>query len=125
MKPGVVASCRHALPRTYSVSIPSREFEFTAIAELELDEAVAYYNQQRAGLGDEFSAEVRRAVDEVLEHPRAWQLMDEQDGMRRFRLKRFRYGIVYAVEGHTGVAVAVMYLGRKPDYWRGRLKKGR
>lgn len=38
------------------------KFEITAAAELELDEAVRYYNQQRTGLGDDFVGEVRRAL---------------------------------------------------------------
>jgi hypothetical protein len=32
--------------------------EFTAAAELELDEAVSYYDRQRQGLGREFATEV-------------------------------------------------------------------
>jgi plasmid stabilization system protein ParE len=97
-------------------------FEFTAAAELELDEAVEYYNQQRAGLGEEFVAEVRRAVEQVLEYPHAWQLLDERDGIRRCRLNRFPYGLVYTIQGDIALALAVMYVRRKPAYWRERLR---
>jgi ParE-like toxin of type II ParDE toxin-antitoxin system len=97
-------------------------FEFAAAAEWELDDAVNHYNQQRAGLGDEFVAEVGRAVDQVLAHPHAWQVLDADLGIRRCRLNRFPYGLVYRIEGDIAVALAVMYLRREPEYWKDRLK---
>ena len=96
-------------------------FEFTAAAEVELDAAVEYYNQQRAGLGEEFIAEVRRAVEQVLGYPLAWQLIDPRDGIRRCRLNRFPYGLVYTIQGDIALALAVMHVRRKPEYWRERL----
>jgi toxin ParE2 len=95
--------------------------ELTAVAELELDEAVAYYNTQRDGLGAEFADEARQAMERIASHPRAWQPLEE--GVRRCRLNRFPYGLVYAVEGDIILVVAVMFLRRDPIYWRDRLKK--
>jgi hypothetical protein len=95
-------------------------FEFTAVAELELDEAVTYYNRQRAGLGDEFVAEIWLALERILAHPRAWHQLE--DDVRRCQLNRFPYGLVYTIEGETILVVAVMYLRRNPSYWRDRLK---
>jgi hypothetical protein len=95
--------------------------EFTAIAELELDEAVAYYNGQQFGLGEEFAIEVSRAGDRILAHPHAWQQLE--DGARRCRLNRFPYGLVYVVEDELILVLAVMFLRRDPTYWRDRLKK--
>ena len=93
--------------------------EFTTAAELELDEAIAYYNAQRSGLGYEFAAEARLAAERIVEYPHAWQPLD--DDVRRCRLNRFPYGLVYAIEGDVILVIAVMYLRRKPDYWRDRL----
>ena len=95
-------------------------FEFTAVAELELDEAVNYYNQQRAGLGDEFVGEIWLALERILAHPYAWQQLD--DDVRRCRLNRFPYGLVYTIEDETILVIAIMYLRRNPSYWRDRLK---
>jgi len=94
--------------------------EFTAAAELELDEAVSYYDGQRAGLGREFATEVSRAADRILEYPHAWQQLG--DDVRRCQLSRFPYGLVYSVEDGVTVVLAVMFLRREPSYWRDRLK---
>jgi hypothetical protein len=38
--------------------------------------------------------------------------------VRRYRLNRFPYGLVYAVLDNEIVIVAIMHLHRKPDYWQ-------
>jgi plasmid stabilization system protein ParE len=91
---------------------------FLAEAETELDDAVAYYEAQLAGLGSDFAAEVRAGLARIEEYPEAWQLLGQR--VRRYRLNRFPYGILYAVLDHEIVVVAVMHLHRKPDYWQAR-----
>ena len=36
------------------------QIRFTSVAENEFQEAIAWYNQQSEGLGDEFSAEINK-----------------------------------------------------------------
>ena len=95
--------------------------EFSSAAEAELDEAVAYYNAQRNGLGAEFAPEVDAAVQRISQYPDAWQRM--AGGTRRCQLRRFEYGLVYRVRGHVATIYAVMHLRRRPSYWRDRLKR--
>ena len=70
---------------------------FLAEAEVELDDAVAYYESQLSGLGVEFAAEVRAGLARIEEFPDAWQLLDRS--VRRYRVNRFPYGILYTVHG--------------------------
>jgi toxin ParE2 len=86
----------------------------------ELDEAVAYYNAQKAGLGSDFAVEVRDGLARVQQYPKGWQSLSGR--IRRYRLQRFPYGLVYAPLAAEIVVVAVMHLHRKPGYWKGRLK---
>ena len=92
--------------------------EIVAAAETELDDAIAYYNAQRPGLGSEFAATVQRIVD----YPNAWQKLAA--GARRCQLQRFDYGLIYWVHGDVATIYAVMHLKRRPGYWRKRLKRG-
>jgi hypothetical protein len=80
--------------------------------------AVAYYDAQRPGLGDEFAAAVWNGVDHIRDFPNAWQSLGR--GYRRYRLKRFPYGLVYKVGKEQTNIFAVMHLRRRPGYWRGR-----
>src|SRR5262245_12329984 len=92
---------------------------FLEPAEQELKETISYYEHQRDGLGDEFAEEFKSATQRILQLPEAWSQLSEN--IRRCRLNRFPYGIVYAVRGEDVIIVAVMHLRRKPGYWKDRL----
>ncbi|MEQ1776406.1 MAG: type II toxin-antitoxin system RelE/ParE family toxin [Burkholderiales bacterium] len=89
-----------------------------APAQRELDEAVAYYEAQVAGLGDAFLLEALRVIDLISIYPDAWHPLSAD--IRRCRLSRFPYGVVYMQEPEGIIVLAVMHLHRKPEYWRGR-----
>jgi len=91
---------------------------FLPEAETELDDAIAYYEVQLAGLGREFAAEVQAGLARIEEFPEGWQLLGRR--VRRYRLNRFLYGLLYAALDGEIVVVAVMHLHRKPDYWETR-----
>lgn len=94
---------------------------FLEIAEVELDQAVHWYAAQAPGLGDAFLIEVLSAADRIARFPEAWHPLGE--GVRRCRLSRFPYGLVYTVENDTILVLAVAHLHRRPDYWRARLSR--
>jgi hypothetical protein len=95
--------------------------QFLEIAEIELDQAIHWYRAQAAGLGDAFLIEVLSAVERIERFPDAWHPLDE--GIRRCRLSRFPYGLIYAVHEGEILVLAVAHLHRLPEYWRDRLKR--
>jgi hypothetical protein len=92
--------------------------EFNPAADLELGEAIAYYNEARAGLGEAFLFEVRKAVDRIVAMPNAWAMVSRR--ARRCRVRRFPYGVVYRKTDSLIRIIAVMHLHRKPGYWKDR-----
>ena len=94
---------------------------FLEIAELELDDAIRWYESQVPRLGDAFLVEVLSAATRIAQYPEAWQSLD--DDLRRCRLSRFPYGLIYAIEGGDILVLAVAHLHRNPDYWRDRLQR--
>jgi hypothetical protein len=91
---------------------------FLEEAEAELDHAVAHYDGLYTGLGIELAANVRDVLSLIEKYPDAWQLLGPR--VRRYRLSRFPYGLVYARLESEIVVVAVMHLHREPEYWRER-----
>lgn len=89
-----------------------------AVAELE--EAVAYYNQQSAGLGIQLALQFKQALDRISEYPGAWPIFEQP--MRRYRLAHFPYGILYHVHGDTILIVGFMHMAMAPTPWRQRIK---
>lgn len=92
---------------------------FLEIAEIELDEAIQYYNQQAARLGDDFLTEVLDALDRIAGFPEAWHACSRRT--RRCQTRRFPYGIIYQVRKTEILVIAVANLHRDPDYWEARL----
>lgn len=94
---------------------------FLQIAQMELDDAIEYYQAEQPGLGYRFLAEVLDTLDRIGTFPRAWQPF--YGDSRRCLMRRFPYGIIYLPEGKDILVLAVAHLHRKPDYWMDRLKK--
>jgi len=90
------------------------------VAQRELDEAVSYYNGQVAGLGDAFLLETVAAIERIRQFPDAWHPLGEN--LRRCRLRRFPYGLIYHADETGVLLIAVAHTHRRPGYWRERLK---
>ena len=88
-------------------------------AEQEFIEAVDYYNEQSPGLGYEFAAEVKAALDRVASLPEAWPRFTRRT--RRCTTHRFPYGILYQVRDECILVGAIMHLTRDPRRWHARL----
>lgn len=83
--------------------------------------AAQFYEARSHGLGADFLDEVERSVETIASHPHTAPVL--KGGIRRRLLKRFPFGILYAVEPDTVVVLAVMHLRRRPGYWESRAKK--
>jgi plasmid stabilization system protein ParE len=94
---------------------------FLEIAEIELDQAVRWYEAQAPGLGNAFLIEVLSAADRIARFPEAWHPLGE--GVRRCRLSRFPYALIYAIDNRDILVLAVAHLHHRPDYWRDRLQR--
>jgi len=95
--------------------------KFLEAARSELRAAVRYYEERRPGLGGEFRAQVRNAVERIERLPHAWPNLSENT--RRCRLSRFPYGVIYVVDNGEVVIVAIAHSHRDPVYWRNRLEE--
>lgn len=93
--------------------------ELLSAADAELAEAVEYYNHQRAGLGDEFLVELLVAIERIQRYPSAWPRLGER--VRRYRMRRYPYGIIYQQRDDSILIVAVAHLHRRPGYWANRV----
>ena len=92
---------------------------FLEMAQIELDEAIEYYNYEMSGLGKEFLAEVLNALDRIGEFPEAWHPCSKRT--RRCQTRRFPYGIIYQTRKEKILVIAIANLHRKPDYWKDRI----
>jgi plasmid stabilization system protein ParE len=95
------------------------EIRFLEIAHVELDEAVAYYNSESQGLGDQFLLEVLSTLERIRQYPEGWHPFTHNT--RRCQTRRFPYGVIYQILGSEILIVAVAHLHREPENWRNRI----
>jgi plasmid stabilization system protein ParE len=94
---------------------------FKPTARLELEEAVAWYEARRAGLGREFATEVKLALDRAQASPEMFRRV--RGRARKIRLRRFdRYSIYFAVKDDAFAVLSVFHGARNPTELRARLE---
>jgi len=94
---------------------------FLKLAQLEVDDAVSWYESQSQGLGKKFLDDLDRTIRRIVAFPYASQEIDSD--FRRCLLSRFPYGVIYRIEEDSIIIIAVAHLHRKPRYWIERLNK--
>ena len=82
-------------------------------------EAALFYEEESAGLGEDFLDDIQHAIDAVREHPELGVAVDHE--LRRVLIRRFPFSVIYAVEPEQVVVVAIAHQRRRPRYWKGRM----
>ena len=89
---------------------------FHGDAARELEEATAFYESRVVGLRK--SLVVERTVSLIKRYPNAGAAVSRN--VRRVRLDRFPYSIVYRRGADTLIVIALAHHRRRPAYWHGR-----
>jgi len=71
------------------------EVSYHRLAELELNEAAAYYELEEPGLGASFLTEVDRCIESLVKHPQAGAIL--LGDVRRRLVRRFPFAVLYTI----------------------------
>jgi toxin ParE1/3/4 len=97
------------------MSLPVAFFEE---AEAEFDEAAAWYERRREGLGRDFVAKVQEVLDRICELPTMHPVVHKD--VRRALVGRFPYAIFYRVQSEHVIVLSVFHTSRDPSVWKQR-----
>ena len=88
--------------------------------EENINEAVAWYARQQAGLGTEFREEVIRVFDALAVNPLLYCRRHPSKNIRWRYLDRFPYRVIYEVQETEQIVVvaAVLHAARQDRHWR-------
>ncbi len=92
---------------------------FLPVAQAELDDAIRLYDAISPELGEAFFIEAERVFRQIEQYPLAWHSM--APNIRRCRLTRFPYGVIYSPDDKDQLVIAFAHLHRAPLYWKNRL----
>jgi toxin ParE1/3/4 len=84
----------------------------------EIDDAYAWYEQRRPGLGGAFLDEVQRVLAEISSNPARYGFAggDIREGL----LNQFPYAVYYRVLTDRIRVLAVLHTARDPSRWQSR-----
>ena len=95
-----------------------RAVVFRREARAEFFEAIGWYEEREAGLGQRFARAIGQTLRRILENPQLGRRMTEE--VRRVVLRTFPYTIHYLVEPERVVVMAVFHASRDPAQLRSR-----
>lgn len=87
-------------------------------AELELWQAVSFYESKVAGLGLDFESQIRRILADIQNSPELHP--KKKHGTRCHLTRRFPYAVYYIEIPDAIWIVAFAHTRRRPHYWLGR-----
>ena len=98
---------------TYSVQLSDEAIQ-------DYDEAVAWYEQQKAGLGFDFSYYLALTIEQIETFPAAHPLL--YNNRRVAVMRKFPYKVFFLfTETQPNIMVfAILHDKRHPDFWRNR-----
>jgi plasmid stabilization system protein ParE len=87
-------------------------------AQVDFEAAAFWYEDQRPGLGELFSAEVSDLIQRIAESPLRFPAV--LPSVRRGLLHGFPYAVYFTVEEQEVVILAVLHQRRDPAVWKRR-----
>ena len=90
-------------------------------AKSDLAEAIAYYNDQRDGLGREFANRVDEAFATIEANPELFA--ESRRSVRMTRVRRFPYIVCYRIVDQEVRVIAVFHGRRDSRTWTSRVRK--
>jgi len=101
----------------------SREVHFEAEAQVELEEAMLWYEQRGDGLGDALLDAVDATLLRVVKMPFSFPDVTGAPGVQRALVAGFPYGLVFVTSEDRVIVLAVAHAKRRPLYWRRALRR--
>lgn len=89
-------------------------------ADLDVEAAFQWYENEREGLGLEFIDELRGTYNRIVDGPLKYQHL--RSSIPRALLRRFPYAVYFVIENKDIVVVAVLHVSRGSAQWQLRRK---
>lgn len=105
--------------RTRKTGAMKLPISFHRAAQKEFNEAAAWYEVQRTGLGVDFISEVEGCIALVSESPFKYAVLYRN--IRRALVYRFPYSVYFQIEPDRIRILAVLHARRNPAIWQSRI----
>ena len=98
----------------------SRRLVVEPEAEADIEQAYAWYQAQRPGLGDDFMLCIEAAIEAIADRPTSFPTI--RGVTRRALVRRFPYLVLFAELPDAMTVVGVFHTSRNPRRWKPRIR---
>ncbi len=84
----------------------------------EADAAAAFYKEQQPDLEVRFLEALNDTISRIRRNPLIYRRIEGE--VRKCRILRFPYGVIYRVSNDRVEVIAVMHLRQRPEHWKSR-----
>jgi plasmid stabilization system protein ParE len=92
----------------------NRGFVLRRVAAQEFDDSIAYYENKREGLGQEFRAAIEQLFQRIADNPAQFRKVSG-DVRRAVVTRRFPFVIHFLIESERIVILSVFHASRDPE----------
>jgi plasmid stabilization system protein ParE len=96
----------------------ARGFIVRPLAEIDLEQAANWYDEEQTGLGSRFLSDVDQVFERIRERPQQFPVVSGD--IRRALLRTFPCAVYFRSTEETIRVLAVLHLRRKPGLWQVR-----
>jgi toxin ParE1/3/4 len=94
-------------------------YRFLSVCEEELADSIDHYGEISPELGRAFYESLDLTINKLLAAPEIGVPVGSD--LRSFGIRKFPFNIIYKLDKHEIVIVAVAHHSRRPGYWRERI----
>ena len=95
--------------------------DFLPEVDADVQESYDWYEKQAIGLGESFLLSVDAAIEIVHRDPLLYSKLYRN--VRKINVKRFPFGVFYAISKGVITVFAIIHLSRHPNTWKSRKKQ--
>ena len=96
----------------------SYPLQFRRVARAEYVRAIAWYEDQKPGLGARFEAHVEAVLEIIAQQPDRYAFADRE--VREAPVRHFPYSVFYRFDSGRIEVIAVFHQSRDPAEWQSR-----
>ena len=96
------------------------KLRFHRLVQVEANDAISWYEDQRSGLGDEFFDTFISLIDEIASNPDGFPFWLASNTIRNAKMKRFPYSVLFEILPLKVKILCLRHEKRHPKYGTGR-----
>ena len=89
-------------------------------AEIDLQQSIQFYNEQKEGLGDKFAIMLNDTLERIIKNPNQFPLAYRN--IKKAQLERFPFIVFFVIEQSTCYILGIFHSSRNPEVMNYRVK---